>query len=230
MQGCNLHCPWCANPEGLDPKGALITKNKQDTPRLSCEEWESADLVQFCRESAPLFFGGGGVTFTGGEPTVQTEGLRETLESLCCSGIHTVVETNGTSAALPGLFPWINQLIIDFKTPDPRQHREILGPGGETLIRNIRSTIEDHGDSLIRIPLIRGFNTSPETLERFLGIIGEGPKPHTVFEFLTYHEMGKEKWRQCGLDYRQDESFVPHETVSCFEQTFSRHDLTVVHT
>jgi pyruvate formate lyase activating enzyme len=199
-------------------------------PRLSCEEWEPADLVQLCGESALLFFDGGGVTFTGGEPTLQMEGLGETLESLRRLGIHTAVETNGTAAALPDLFPRINQLIIDFKTPDLRQHREVLGPGGEALIRNIQYALENHGDLLIRIPLIRGFNTSPETLEDFLSIIGEGPKAHAAFEFLTYHEMGKEKWRQCGLDYRQEEAFVSGETVSCFEKTFNRHNLKVIHT
>lgn len=25
LQGCNLRCPWCANPEGLRPEGALMT-------------------------------------------------------------------------------------------------------------------------------------------------------------------------------------------------------------
>ncbi|MBQ7261532.1 MAG: 4Fe-4S cluster-binding domain-containing protein [Lachnospiraceae bacterium] len=25
LQGCNMRCPWCANPEGLDVNGVLMT-------------------------------------------------------------------------------------------------------------------------------------------------------------------------------------------------------------
>ena len=25
MQGCNLKCPWCANPEGMQCKGTIVS-------------------------------------------------------------------------------------------------------------------------------------------------------------------------------------------------------------
>ncbi|MDR0719047.1 MAG: radical SAM protein, partial [Treponema sp.] len=101
MQGCNLRCPWCSNPEGLEIKGTLMRKGKNGVPRLSCKELELEDLLNLCRESSPLFFESGGVTFTGGEPTMQSGALREALEGLCDMGIHTAVETNGTFPLLP---------------------------------------------------------------------------------------------------------------------------------
>lgn len=28
LQGCNMHCPWCSNPEGMSPKGALVVEKE----------------------------------------------------------------------------------------------------------------------------------------------------------------------------------------------------------
>jgi pyruvate formate lyase activating enzyme len=145
-------------------------------------------------------------------------------------GIHTAVETNGISAALPDLFPLIDQLIMDFKTADTEKHRACLGNGGETLIANIHSALENHPDLLIRFPLIHGFNTSCEDLEGFLSVIGEGPRPRAFFEFLPYHEFGREKWSQSGLEYCQAEAYVPEETRKLFEESFRNRHLQVIHT
>ena len=230
MQGCNLRCPWCTNPEGFEINGTVMRKQEDRLPALSCGEWELDDLLRLCRESSSLFFDGGGVTFTGGEPTVQESALKETLRLLKEIGIHTAVETNGTCEALPDLFPLIDQLIMDFKTADPEKHGNILGPGGETLLENISTALQKHGDLLIRIPLIHGFNTSEKDIEEFLSCLGEGPKPHAAFEFLNYHEFGKEKWRQCGLEYNQREAYVPEEIIGAFKEAFHRHNLQVVQT
>ena len=223
LQGCNLRCPWCSNPEGFEYDGVLL-----ENRRLSCEEWETDKLLKLCSESVALFFDGGGVTFTGGEPTMQHESLMFILKALQEKGIHTAVETNGTSPKLPEFFPFIDQLIMDFKTPFPKKHDRFLGPGGETLINNIRSALKTHKGLLIRIPLIHGFNTSDADLEAFLSVIGESAAG--VFEFLSYHEFGAVKWKQCGLEYRQKEAYVPAETVRCFKDRFLSRDLQVIHT
>jgi pyruvate formate lyase activating enzyme len=230
MQGCNLRCPWCTNPEGLEVDGVLMRKQEDHFARLSCEEWKFDDFLDLCRGSSSLFFDGGGVTFTGGEPTMQADVLEEALKSLQLAGIHTAVETNGTSALLPQLFPFIDQLIMDFKTGDKEIHQKFLGPGGETLLENIRLALKNHRDILIRIPLIHDFNTSKIDVDRFLSVIGEGPQPHAHFEFLTYHEFGREKWHQCGLEYTQPEAYVSAETLNFFTEAFRGRHLQIVST
>ena len=101
LQGCNLHCPWCSNPEGMSLTGG--------------EERTVDDVFSECLRSRALFFSGGGVTFTGGECTLQREELSELLSRLRAAGIHTAIETNGTSPHLRELLPHVNYLIMDFK-------------------------------------------------------------------------------------------------------------------
>ncbi len=84
MQGCNFRCKWCSNPESMEN----VCKT---TVNYSPEE--IADEAKRCKM---MFFDGGGVTFTGGEPTVQFEELFNTLRILKENEIHTAIETNGS--------------------------------------------------------------------------------------------------------------------------------------
>ena len=37
LQGCNMKCPWCSNPEGMPLKGALVV-NKEWISESCCPE------------------------------------------------------------------------------------------------------------------------------------------------------------------------------------------------
>ena len=73
LQGCNLRCPWCANPEGLSVEGG--------------ERYPVEALVQEVLRSRAMFFDGGGVTLTGGEVTLQFDALKELLTRLHAEGV-----------------------------------------------------------------------------------------------------------------------------------------------
>ena len=48
---------------------------------------------------------------------------------------------------------------------------------------------------------------------------------NVVFEFLKYHEFGKEKWTQ---QYRIKDGFVSDETVKLFSDEFKKYNLKVI--
>ena len=87
LSGCNMRCWWCANPEGM-------------TPSENDKSYTAADIVKEAESCRMMFFDGGGVTFTGGEATLDAEELTEALKGLKEKGIHTALETNGTSPKL----------------------------------------------------------------------------------------------------------------------------------
>ena len=62
-----------------------------------------------------MFFSGGGVTFTGGEATLWGDELILLLTRLQELGIHTAIETNGTSPRLGEIAEHVDYLIMDIK-------------------------------------------------------------------------------------------------------------------
>jgi len=202
LRGCNFRCPWCANPECfLPPEGP-------GTP--------VAEILKEARQAKPLYIAGGGVTFTGGEPTCQFGALREALEGLKERGIHTCVESNAAHPGLPALFPFVDLLILDCKHYDSALHRKWTGQGNEQVLLNIKKAVEANSNLLVRIPLVGGVNASLEDAAAFAALfraLGEFPA-----EVLRYHEYGKPKWAQQGQEYTMLGAEVSQEQAKEFEE------------
>lgn len=218
LQGCNLLCPWCANPEGMDGNGP-------DTFVMSAE-----DLYAEVIRSKPMFFEGGGVTFTGGEATCQFPVLKEVLTHLHDVGISTALETNGTSPRLPELFPVLDELIMDLKHWDSNIHKEVVGIGNDVILQNLEKAFKAHPNVLVRIPLINGFNASEEDMEHFVDLFSKQDVSNVRFELLCYHEYGKAKWEKLGKAYTVKDAFVAEETRKKYENMMRMQGLCVVRT
>ena len=77
----------------------------------------------------------------------------------------------------------------------------------------------------IRIPLINGINTgNPEEFAKYFSSFDT---QNTVFEFLPYHEFGKEKWK---TDYLVKDGFISGKTLEQFKETFKNHGLIITET
>ena len=268
LQGCNMRCAWCSNPEGMARKGALLvdadglrestcphgaitgnvidrercascltreclTVNRNQSIRWSATPCDVETLVAEAKRSVPLYFDGGGVTLSGGEVTVQFVATKRLLQRLKEEGIHTTIETNGAHRRLAELFPLVDCLIIDFKHHDDARLRAATGVGSELIKRSVRKALVEHPEVLIRIPLIGGFNDSATDAEHFAAFFRPLDTGRARFEFLRYHEFGKDKWAQCGLPYRMERmksAFVDDATVAQFHSIFAAAGLHIIHT
>lgn len=218
LKGCNMRCPWCSNPEGMLP-------DTGDFYTLSTEEIVSEVML-----SSPMFFERGGVTFTGGEATLQFDALFEAVKALKEKGISVAIETNGTNKNLPKLFPYLNHIIMDLKHPDGEKLKQATGLSNEVIKSNILLAAESGADLLIRIPLIGGFNNSEDDFKGFLEFLKTVNKPNVRVEILKYHEYGKDKWEKIGLPYKMQDAFVAEETRIKLETLIKNIGLTVVRT
>jgi pyruvate formate lyase activating enzyme len=193
LQGCNLRCPWCSNPEGLSPAGGM--------------EYTIAELMNEVKRSSLMFFDGGGVTLTGGEATMQFYDIQEFLSQLHSTGIHTCIETNGTSKLLPKLFPVLDLLIMDIKHYDTETHHAVTSLSNDTTIKNITAALDANQALALRIPLIGGFNASEGDAHGFVKLFSElGIQQNTTIELLPYHEYGKDKYASLNMEYTMTEN------------------------
>jgi len=215
LRGCNMRCPWCANPEGLTAAGG-------DT--------DVDALIDEVLRSRMMFFGGGGVTFTGGEPTLQFEALSHILRTLRSHGINTCIETNASHPRLPELFEYIDHLIMDYKQPVADRHQAFTGVKLEVVEENIRRACAEHPDVLIHIPLVNGYNAAPDEMEGMASFLAGLAKKNVRVEPLWYHEYGKSKWEQLGMPYTVENGHLSDEQKRAFLDILHAHGLETVRT
>lgn len=212
MHGCNLKCPWCSNPEGIFGISKKAYAQQIFDEILSCKR---------------LFIDGGGVTFSGGECTLQKESLKFLLEKCKEHGINTAIETNGTFEMPESFYPLIDLIICDFKHYDENKLQNITGMRANYK-KNVAEYIKSGRKVLIRTVLINGFNAEKNDATKFIEFFINLPCENVEFEFLPYHEYGKIKWISLGKDYKIENGFISNQTLKYFEDIYKQHGLNVV--
>lgn len=152
-------------------------------------------LLEMVRERQSMFGTSGGVTFSGGEPTLQMEALLEASAALRAQGIHVALETNATSSVLVSVARCFDLVIADLKCINPQLHRQITGKDNRLILENLSQRIA----GVIRIPLIDeiNFNAAERALlHTFLVDI----KPPRI-ELIRLHHMGAVKYDALGMEY-----------------------------
>ncbi len=228
LQGCNFFCPWCSNPESISFEGTTMTVDGKE--KLSCTEYNTDEVFAEILSGKMMMFSGGGVTFTGGEPTVQFDALKELLEKCREAGIHTAIETNASHTKFCELSELIDYMIVDLKHYDTEKHKNVIGSSNAKTISNIKEVSEKREQLLIHIPLIGGFNSSEKDAEKFAELIKSFANEKIDVEVLRYHEYGKDKWLQCNMEYKMESGNVTDEEYEIFTDILKKKGISVIKT
>ena len=135
FKGCPLSCVWCQNPEGVskevetdvngDPVGSLISLD---------------ELLYRVRQDRPFYdSSGGGVTLSGGEPTLQMAFNHHFLKALKEEGIHTAIETCGLfnyESFKQRMLPWLDLIYFDIKLIDDKESQKYTGCSNKQILEH----------------------------------------------------------------------------------------------
>lgn len=220
-------CVGCGSCAQVCPSGALAMAQEalQRDPRpcSACGgcvavcperavEWvgrrvDVASVVETVTRDTPFHVrSGGGVTFTGGEPTAQAAFLLACLRALKERGVHTAIETCGhyPPALTDALEPVVDLFLFDLKHPDDAAHRRETGVGNRRIWTNLqrllRSDVPAGGPRwqvVPRVPLIPGFNLARPVLDDLLARLGEAGHRGQV-HLMPYHGMARGKYDRIG--------------------------------
>lgn len=147
---------------------------------------------------------GGGVTFSGGEPLLQKEFVREVATELKARGVHTALDTAAHVewAELEFVLPCIDLVLLDLKVMDAAIHRRYTGVTNERILSNARRLAESDVDLIVRIPVIPTVNATEENMRETAEFVKDFPRLRWV-ELLPYHDMGVDKHASLGRSGEQ---------------------------
>jgi pyruvate formate lyase activating enzyme len=212
MKGCPLRCIWCHNPEGLSPFPETVTRNDKvgDKEFSNSEEagkYYSVKNILEVLEKERVFIeqSKGGVTFSGGEPMLQSEFLLEALKECKGKGYHTAIDTSGYSSPenYKSVIPFTDLFLFDIKHLDDSSHIEFTGVSNLSIIGNYRLLLESEKDLMLRIPVIPGFNDNADHMERLKQFIfSTKTSSLKKINLLPYHKIGSSKYKRFNLPYR----------------------------
>jgi len=165
--------------------------------RLSVEE------VMIEIEKDIIFFqeSGGGVTFSGGEPLMQTEFLTEVLEECKKKGIHTALDTCGYAepAAIDKVIDLVDLWLFDLKVMEDVRHIEFTGQSNELILKNLARLIVQGKKVTARLPVVPDTTDTPANIvaiSRFMKAVGL-----RHIDLLPYHTIAREKYRKLGKEF-----------------------------
>ena len=145
----------------------------------------------------------GGVTFSGGEPTVQYGFVKKAAQELKRNQIHIALDTCGNVpwAYLQELIDVVDLVLYDIKFVENEKHAQFTGESNEVIMQNAEKLSDVGIPLIIRLPLLPGIN---DTLEEINGIVSfiQGLETVQRVDILPYHRLGIGKYHMLGKEYR----------------------------
>ncbi|MBM3217016.1 glycyl-radical enzyme activating protein, partial [Candidatus Poribacteria bacterium] len=148
--------------------GKCLDACEHDALEMKGYTTTAGDVVDEARALKPFFRRtGGGITLTGGEPTLQPEFAYSVLALCRDEGVHTAIETTGvtTWVRLERLATVTDLFLYDLKHADGEKHISFTGVPLTHVTENLTRLIDGGADVIVRVPVIPGYNGGAEDIQ-----------------------------------------------------------------
>ncbi len=198
MQGCNLRCGCCHNPDTWDMSGGELYTAEQ-----------IVDKAQRYRE----YFGEqGGITLSGGEPLLQAEFVKEVFALCKKRDINTCLDTSGSifNQAVKDALKFTDRVLLDLKYTNDEDYKKHVGCSIDCVKKFLNYLDEKSIKTTIRQVIIPTLNDSESSVLKLKEIAYKYNCVDKI-ELLPFKKICKTKYDQMGLKFVFDKFPTPNK-------------------
>jgi pyruvate formate lyase activating enzyme len=195
LKGCNLNCPWCANPENLIYNFEKYYDEFGNEKGVYGYDISAINLKNEILKDLPYYEKNGGVTFSGGEPFLQIDALIPLLKLLKNEKINICFETAldiSTDLLQKGI-SYIDELYVDIKILDSSMAKKVLNADIDLYLKNL-DFISKMGKCIIfRIPMSNEYTITDDNINKILKLLDKYDCKKV--EIFKVHSLGEKKYK-----------------------------------
>jgi len=196
-------CQGCGTCAAECPANAMELLGERVTIEALIEE--------LLKDRAYYETSGGGITASGGEPTLQAPFVSSLFAGLQSLGIQTALDTCGVCSpqALSAILPHTDLILFDIKLLDPLEHKKMTGQDNRRILQNLLAvgeSIREKGQPIqlwIRTPLIPEITTSKDNLAGISQFLYRNLGDVVArWELCAFNNLCRDKYRRLDMNWR----------------------------
>ncbi len=194
LQGCNLKCKSCSNPDTWSYHNEIKNMSSKEVIK---NVYKYQNYVE-------------GITISGGEPLLQPEFVSNIFQECHELGLNTCIDTAGQS--LPKnwdmILPHTDLVLFCLKHIDPLKYYKFTGMPQIVAMKFLETMETMAIPYYMRYLYIPGYSDDYKDIDKFIDL-AKSMKSMKAIEFLPYHRLGVDKWKNMGMNYELESVPIP---------------------
>lgn len=199
MQGCNLRCGCCHNPDTWD-----INLGTDYSP---------TQILNKVLNYKEYFKNTGGITISGGEPLLQPEFVTEVFKLCKENGINTCLDTSGSilNDKVKKLLKYTDLVLLDIKYTDDSLYQKYVGCSIDKPLEFLKYLESVNIKTILRQVIIPSLNDDESNILK-LKNIANSHKNVLKTELLGFKKMCKTKYDNLNIEFKFKDYREPTQT------------------
>ena len=198
LQGCNLKCGCCHNPETQSMIGGTL--------------YTAEETVNKAIRYKEYFGKNGGITLSGGEPLLQAEFAKAVFTLSHKNGINTCLDTSGSvlNQSVLGLLDVTDCVLLDIKYTTDELYREYAGCSINKPLEFLKACDQKNVPVILRQVIIPSLNCNEENILK-LREIANAHKCVIKTELLPFKKLCITKYKKLNMPFRFENLDEPNK-------------------